>query len=242
MAIDLRYFRSKKAVFSWFWHAIMIFLSIVIIGFFIFTAEAATPSRSVDIYFFWGDGCSYCAMAKTFLQDLADKNAPAVQLHSYEVWNHPENEELMNRFATAYHIKARSVPIFFIGNQTWVGWTDQIKAEIEETVHTYMVHGSPTGQSIEPAPAQMAVPAATVDGTITLHLPFFSAVDVNTQPLVLATALIAFIDGVNPCSLWAFTLLLAIVIHAGSRQKAIVVGTTFLAVTAGAYGFFLLAC
>ncbi|MFU8858636.1 MAG: hypothetical protein ACNA8S_16730, partial [Deferrisomatales bacterium] len=54
-----------------------------------------------------------------------------------------------------------------------------------------------------------------------------------------ATAVIAFVDGFNPCSLWVLSMLLAIVIHTSSRRKIFIVGGTFLLVTATVYGAFV---
>ena len=56
---------------------------------------------------------------------------------------------------------------------------------------------------------------------------------------VTATVVIAFVDGVNPCSLWVLSVLLALVLHSGSRGRVAVVGTTFLTVTTALYGLYI---
>jgi hypothetical protein len=48
------------------------------------------------------------------------------------------------------------------------------------------------------------------------------------------------VDGVNPCSIWALTMLLAITLHTGSRKKVMIIGLVFIAVTAGVYALFIL--
>jgi cytochrome c biogenesis protein CcdA/glutaredoxin len=73
----------------------------------------------------------------------------------------------------------------------------------------------------------------------TLSLPFFGDVDAASMSLPALTGLIAFVDGFNPCSLWVLTFLLGIVIYSGSRRKVLLVGVTFLMVTAAAYGLFI---
>jgi hypothetical protein len=57
--------------------------------------------------------------------------------------------------------------------------------------------------------------------------------------LFLSTALIAFVDGFNPCSLWVLSMLLAITLHTGSRKKVLVIGLVFLTVTAAIYALFI---
>jgi cytochrome c biogenesis protein CcdA len=64
-------------------------------------------------------------------------------------------------------------------------------------------------------------------------------VDLGGSSLILSTLLIGFADGINPCSLWVLAVLLAIVLHSGSRGHVAIVGSTFLIVTAGMYGLYI---
>jgi hypothetical protein len=50
---------------------------------------------------------------------------------------------------------------------------------------------------------------------------------------------IGFVDGINPCSLWVISILLAIVIRTGSRRRVLAIGSTFLLVTAAMYALFM---
>jgi cytochrome c biogenesis protein CcdA/glutaredoxin len=74
----------------------------------------------------------------------------------------------------------------------------------------------------------------------TVRLPLVGEIGTASVALPAMTALIAFVDGFNPCSLWVLTFLLGIVIYTGSRRKIAIVGFTFLAVTTAAYGVFML--
>ena len=65
------------------------------------------------------------------------------------------------------------------------------------------------------------------------------SVDLATQSLALSTALIAFVDGFNPCSLWVLSVLLALTLHTGSRKKVFIIGLVFLTVTALVYALFI---
>jgi thiol-disulfide isomerase/thioredoxin len=87
------------------------------------------------------------------------------------------------------------------------------------------------------AEAQVAAEVQDEDSLITL--PLVGAINLNAQSLPFSTAIIAFVDGFNPCSLWVLSILLALVIHSGSRRKTLLVGLTFLLVTAGVYGLFI---
>ena len=82
-------------------------------------------------------------------------------------------------------------------------------------------------------------PSARLDGAQILSIPLIGEVDLSTQSLALSTALIAFVDGFNPCSLWALSVLLALTIHSGSRKRVFLVGTVFLTVTSLIYMLFI---
>jgi cytochrome c biogenesis protein CcdA len=59
------------------------------------------------------------------------------------------------------------------------------------------------------------------------------------MPLLASTFLIALVDGFNPCSLWALSILLALVLRSGSRRRVMAVGLMFLGVTTALYGFYI---
>jgi thiol-disulfide isomerase/thioredoxin len=72
-----------------------------------------------------------------------------------------------------------------------------------------------------------------------LNLPVIGAVNLEQHSLTLSTALIALVDGFNPCSLWVLSMLIALVLHTGSRKKVLLIGLIFLTVTAGIYALFI---
>ncbi len=117
------------------------------------------------------------------------------------------------------------------------------------------VQNSPTPQAAAvsststPTPLQMTPTAVSATSTpagvgmlkssSTLDIPFWGTVDLDLQPAALSTALIAFVDGFNPCSLWVLSMLLALTLHTGSRKKVFAIGLIFLSVTAGIYALFI---
>ena len=81
--------------------------------------------------------------------------------------------------------------------------------------------------------------AETDTADTAIDIPLLGTLDLSVQPLLLSTAIIAFVDGFNPCSLWLLTILIALVLHSGSRQRVVVVGLAFLFTTALIYGLFI---
>jgi len=84
-------------------------------------------------------------------------------------------------------------------------------------------------------------PAITQGGlTDVINIPLIGKVDLAKQSLLVSTLLIAFVDGVNPCSIWVLSMLLALTLHTGSRKKIILIGLIFISVTALVYALFIL--
>lgn len=72
-----------------------------------------------------------------------------------------------------------------------------------------------------------------------ITVPLLGTVDLAAHSLLFSTALIAFVDGINPCSLWVLSVLLALTLHTGSRKKVFLIGFIFLTVTSLVYVLFI---
>lgn len=74
--------------------------------------------------------------------------------------------------------------------------------------------------------------------TIT-DLPIFGKFDSESASMLATTIVIGFLDGLNPYSLWGMVFLLGIVMTAGSRPRAVIVGLTYLVVVGLTYGLMM---
>jgi cytochrome c biogenesis protein CcdA/glutaredoxin len=185
---------------------------------------ADEPGHEVRIVYFYGDGCPYCATEERFLDELTARY-PQVTVEAYEVWYNAAGRRLYQQYALDYGIEPRAVPATFIGEHVWIGFSPAIGEQIEAVVRAEL-------ERIGPPPPS--------DSAAVIDIPFVGRVDLAGQSLVVSTGLIAFVDGFNPCSLWVLSVLLAMMLHAGSRRRLALVGVTFLLVTAAAYGAFMI--
>jgi thiol-disulfide isomerase/thioredoxin len=78
-----------------------------------------------------------------------------------------------------------------------------------------------------------------VEASNVIDVPLLGAVNLSGHSLTVATTLIAFVDGFNPCSLWVLSILMALTLHTGSRKKVLVIGLVFITVTAAVYVLFI---
>lgn len=196
----------------------------------ILTMVAALPAAASDdltIVVFWGDGCPHCAAEHAFLEELTAE-FPGVAVEDYEVWYHPENLTRFEETAREYGVEPMGVPMTFFGEHVWIGFDNRVAAEIRAAVEA----------AVSNITTDDALPAD--DTSAVLDLPIVGSVDVASVPLAAATVAIGLVDGFNPCSLWALSVLLALVVRGGSRARIAAVGGAFLLVTAAIYGAFIL--
>lgn len=208
--------RSQRTLFF----ALLIALLAGLVGTSLVRAQSA--DQPVVVTMFWGDGCPHCAKAKPFLEGLKEKY-PTMELRLYEVWYNEDNLKMMQQMAEQYGFQATGVPLTFIGDKYWVGFNEEIGADMEARIKE-LASGS-SGEDVQ-------------SGDM-IKLPLFGEVDLQKQSLLVSTLLIAFVDGVNPCSIWVLTMLLALTLHTGSRKKVLIIGLIFLTVTAGIYALFI---
>lgn len=183
-----------------------------------------TTRSDVTLVLFHGEGCPHCAAEREFLADLGATH-PYLRVEAHEVWYDEQGQQLLIATAEQLGFEPTGVPVTIIGDRVWIGFDSTTAQEITAAIET-------AGTSA-PAPAQDAMPAGAVD------VPLVGEVDLAGTSLLASTLAIGFVDGVNPCSLWVLSLLLAMVLNRGSRGRVLLVGSVFLAVTAAMYAIYM---
>ena len=228
------------------------------------SAQDSDPAEKVVIYFFWGEGCPHCAIAKPVLLEMADQN-PRIEFKDFEVYSSPVNQEILKQMAAAYGFEPRVVPTIMLADRHWEGFNDSVEAEIKTSLEACLTVGCtdlgadilaafttpettaeasnpPIGSTPSPMVTEAPTPEKTETGTSpksSLNLPLIGTIDLSGQSILVSTLLIAFVDGFNPCSIWVLTMLLSITLHTGSRKKILIVGLVFISVTALIYALFI---
>jgi len=200
-------------------------------------------SGRIALYVFWGDGCAHCEAARPWLAQL-DHDYPDLNIRGFEVWYSEKNAELFSQMADRFSLPAggRGTPTFFMGNKYWVGYSESIAEQIEEAVKGYaQTQCVDAGAGIMPGAVGDYSPSLDGSPMISdvIDIPLIGKVDLAGQSIWISTLLIAIVDGVNPCSVWVLTMLLALTLHTGSRKKVALIGLVFLTVTALIYALFI---
>lgn len=194
---------------------------------------AGADAAETRLYYFWQEGCPNCAGMSPWL-DALEGRYPDLDITRVEVSRTSDGIELLQRLSAKYGIERIGVPAVFLGHRAWIGFNSTVTSGIEAAVAECL-----SGECID----ALRDPLSTQDATG--KRPGTGVPDspdggrFASMPLVPATALIALLDGVNPCSLWVLTFLLGMVVHTGSRRKMLLVGSVFLVTTALVYGLFI---
>ena len=166
--------------------------------------------NSVCAYYFYGDGCHYCAQIAEYL-DQVEQDYPDLELDKFEVWYDSENNKLLQDYFNAYNVPEgpgqRGVPALFIGDSYLIGLgpiVQNLTAEIEK---------QPTDcPSLEDVNGQGGVGQISIE-TFSL----------GSIAIIIGAALV---DSINPCAIAVILILLTSLLVIGKR-KAMLAGLMF---------------
>lgn len=219
--------------------------------------KTSTGIRKFVVYFFWGKGCTHCAKEKVFLDEMK-KKYPNMQIKDYEVWYNKQNAILLSRMAEAYKIKASGVPVTFIGENAFTGFSEPSKEEIEEAIRICSVNKciAPIDK-VKPLISE-TTPVDKGAGTTfygdkskeiedyecrkksnIVNIPLIGKVDTSEMSLPFMTLIIAGLDSFNPCAFFVLFSLLGLLVYAQSRKKMLIIGSVFVFFSGSIYFLFM---
>ena len=208
-----------------------------------------SSENSVTVHFFMSETCPYCAKEEEFLEKIDDANSN-VEVVKYDTGER-ENAELYGEMNRLVGSQSRGVPLTFIGMDDPIlgfGGEESTGRKIMGRLENCLSEGCEDPAERLNISEDRNSPGTGTDDNGTdnstgkknsVDLPLFGEVSAENTPLIVLTAMVAFVDGFNPCSLWVLTFLLGIVVYSGSRKKTFAVGFSFLFVTSLFYGLFI---
>ncbi len=228
-----------------------------VVVFLCFLASAPVhASKSVQLDFFWSNGCPHCAKEKVFLDELKDKY-PNLTINSYEISQNMGNALLLQSVGQRLNVDVSGVPFTVIGDEYIVGFGsgETTGKQIEELILAVGESSSdatplPIEASNKPLPvvaiSQTPVPIVNSQKQAqdrikdtSIDIPLLGSVKVSQFSLPVLTFLIALVDGFNPCAMWTLLFLISLLIGMKNRKRMWVLGIAFIAASALVYFLFL---
>ena len=199
---------------------------ILLLSFFCFPQNIFAQD-TINLDFFYGTGCPHCAQEHVFLKKIQDKYGDKITINEYEIYYDDNNATLFQQNLEKYNIDVGGVPLLIIGDNDYVlGYANEkiTGVEIENKIKSLL----------------------GVEEDSSLHKPLYLSIfsrqiDLKAVSLPLATILIAFVDGFNPCALWILIFLITMLINMKDRKKLYILGSVFIIVSGLVYFVFLAA-
>lgn len=214
------------------------------------SSSAPASAAPVSSYLFWSSTCPHCLKAKAFLEHLA-ATEPSLRLHALEVGDSDANNEAFMAAVEHFNIETPAVPLITIGDKVFLGFdTDattgvELRKAIEECrqrvcadVGGEIVRAAASGASRSPSGPEAASGAPI---PTTLSLPLFGEIDTRSLSLPALTIVLGFVDGFNPCAMWALVFLIGLLIGMKDQVRMWTYGIVFLLTSAVVYLAFMAA-
>ncbi len=90
----------------------------------------------VTIYWFWGEDCPICEDQKDSIDRWEDDSD--IEVKTFDVYENPEYRGTFQDMADVYDVPVANVPATFIADEYWIGYDEDIRVEMEETIENCM--------------------------------------------------------------------------------------------------------
>jgi thiol-disulfide isomerase/thioredoxin len=232
----------------------------LLLAFILVPLVAGAQEETVNLYFFYGDGCPHCAKEEVFLDKL-EREYDYIKIYRYETWHNNDNAKLLKQVGEKLGLRIPGVPILIIGDEPIIGYfSDEVTGkQIKDRINNLPEQGCTDIVSPLLSGEQAVVESSCthacgdqgecehdcgceadlVSGGTTMpdkiSLPFMGEVDVKAVSLPVLTFLIAAADGFNPCAMWVLLFLISMLLGMEDRKRMWILGSTFIVVSALVY-------
>ena len=96
--------------------------------------DITSDTEKLNIYLFWGNGCSNCENEFAFLESIYSEYQDKINIYAFEVWYDQENSNLMKEFSNVAGISTRYVPCTIIGSKSFTGYSSANNEEFLKAI------------------------------------------------------------------------------------------------------------
>lgn len=229
---------------------IVLILSVLFIVFPFTDVKAQDSKEPVVMHLFYGEGCPHCAKEIDFLESKLAEWGDIVELNKYESYYNSENAQYFNEALEIFQIEQGGVPFLIVGDQYLLGYGSDATtgAEIEalvnycfenscdDVVTKYILNDAEVVPSVK---IEEEKEVESPKDEVLIDIPLLGSVNLRDFSLPIATILIAFVDGFNPCAMWILIFLITMLVNMKDRKKLYILGSTFIITSGFVYFLFL---
>ena len=201
----------------------------------------AKDDNKVVIHLFHRESCPHCKAEIKYLKNNIEGKYDYVEINYYEVNDNENNklyQKLINKLGTG-----DKTPLTIIGTKVIVGYGDDTKNEIKNSIKAYYEADSycdivTTNKSKKECEKENKNIDKLIETDIH-SIPFLGNVNVKTTSLLLIAIVIGFVDGFNPCAMWVLIFLISLLIEMKDKKKMVFLGLTFIITSGLIYALFM---
>lgn len=228
----------------------------IIIFLFAFCFLFSSPvqaKNTVNIYFFWGDGCPHCAKEKELLEYYQHKYS-YIEVLDFELYSNFSNNQILSSVASILGVRVDGVPFTVIGDKSFSGYSEVISPDqISERIEYCYNNNCPDSLAKLFEPESNNIVADNVIGKQTIsdsdkvedkrfiNVPGLGEIDAVNFSLPLITVVMGVLDGFNPCALWTLLFLISLLLGMENKKKMWILGGAFIVASASVYFMFMVA-
>lgn len=222
------------------------YIILIAVLFFCLLTNVNAKEKSINIYFFNGDGCPHCAEEEEYLNKIK-KQYSNIKIVKYEVWYNKKNAEFMNLVKEKLNITSPGVPITIIGKTYIIGYNDVAGEKLNRMINYYLkndytdvVKKIKKGENIDNIKDGFTKYEKSTDKNTIISVPLIGKVNLKSLSIPTAATLIGLVDGFNPCAMWVLLFLISMLISMKDRKKMWILGISFLSTSAIVYMLIML--
>lgn len=223
----------KKIIFS-------LFITIV---FFLWPKlSLAQNEDTVNLHLFFSSGCPHCAEEKEFLKEIQDKY-PQLNVIMYDVGNNAQNQKLYAEVIEKFGVRIGGVPFTVICDEYILGYlnSETTGKQIDDIIQKKIESGVCSDEVAVFQTESEPQAEGDKDEKKGIDLPIFGSLNLETTSLFFLTAAIGFLDGFNPCAMWALLFLISLLLGIEDKKRRYFLGTAFILTSGLVYFAFMAA-
>ena len=211
------------------------------------TCVAAAAPGPFVIHFFYGQGCPHCAKEEKVLREYENRYGN-LRIERYEVYFNQENMDLLEKVVERLEAYPPAVPFLVVGDEYVVGFDENFTPDMIKTLiakclpgHCPDVVRQILGGEKAPPVQGSAQTARPAEQTWVITIPLVGEIDVRSFSLPMLTVVMGFLDGFNPCAMWALIFLIGLLLGMRNRARMWLLGSVFIVASAFVYFLFMAA-